>query len=171
MVLCIVLAVFAVVLDQITKLLVVQRIAENASAEGIRGVFRLTYVKNSGAAFGMFANHRWVFLIFSVVAIVAILLYVWKTKPKSLWVRLGLGMILGGGIGNMIDRVRFGYVVDFIDLSFMRFAIFNVADSFVTVGCVLLFVWLIASTIQERRALKVPAPAEHSSPAEDDHDV
>ena len=168
MVLCIVLAVLAVVLDQITKLLVVQNIAEFASAEGIPFLFRLTYVKNTGAAFGMLADHRWVFLIFSAVAIVAILLYVWKTKPRSPWVRLALGMILGGGIGNMIDRIRLGYVVDFIDVTFMRFAIFNVADSFVTVGCVVLFVYLIASMIQERRAGENPAVSNEN--AEDGND-
>ena len=161
MVLCIVLAGIVVVLDQITKLLVVGHIAEYASAEGIPFLFRLTYVKNTGAAFGMLTNHRWVFLVFSVVAMAAILLYLWKSKPRSLLTRLALGMILGGGIGNMIDRIRLGYVVDFIDLSFMKFAIFNVADSFVTVGCVLLFVYLILETVKEKRQAAPPAEDAH----------
>ena len=161
MVLCIVLAGIVVVLDQVTKLLVVGHIAEYASAPGIPLLFRLTYVKNTGAAFGMLQDHRWVFLVFSVVAIAAILLYLWKTKPRSLLTRLALGMILGGGVGNMIDRIRLGYVVDFIDLSFMKFAIFNVADSFVTVGCVLLFLYLILETVKEKRQAAPPAEDAH----------
>ena len=165
MILCLVIAAAAIFLDQITKLLVVQNISEGASVEGIRGVFRLTYIENKGAAFGMLSEHRWVFMVLSTVAIVAILIYLWKEKPRSILVRLSLGMILGGGIGNMIDRIFRGFVVDFIDLQFIPFwsYIFNVADIFVCVGCGLLILHLILSEIREHKQKKAAAPMEDSS--------
>ena len=159
MILCLVIAAAVIFLDQITKLLVVQNISEGASVEAIRGVFRLTYTENEGAAFGILSEHRWVFMVMSAIAIVAILIYLWKEKPQSILVRLSLGMILGGGIGNMIDRIFRGAVVDFIDLQFIPFwsYIFNVADTFVCVGCGLLILHLILSEIRERKQKKAAA--------------
>ena len=153
MILCLVITAAAVLLDQITKLLVVQNIAEGTFAQGLKGVFRLTYIENKGAAFGILSEHRWIFMVLSVIAI-AILFYLWKEKPQSMLVRLSLGMILGGGIGNMIDRIFRGAVVDFIDLEFMRFYVFNVADSFVCIGCALLILYLILSEIREGKKKK-----------------
>ena len=154
MILCLVITAAAVLLDQITKLLVVQNIAEGTFAQGLKGVFRLTYIENKGAAFGILSEHRWIFMVLSVIAIAAILFYLWKEKPQSMLVRLSLGMILGGGIGNMIDRIFRGAVVDFIDLEFMRFYVFNVADSFVCIGCALLILYLILSEIREDKKKK-----------------
>lgn len=157
MILCLILAAMAVLLDQITKLLVLQNIGEGASVEGIRGVFRLTYIENKGAAFGILAHQRWVFMVLSVIAIAAILFYLWKEKPKSILVRLSLGMILGGGVGNMIDRIFRGAVIDFIDLEFMDFYVFNIADSFVCVGCALLILYMILSEVREKKQKKESA--------------
>lgn len=154
MILCLIITAAAALLDQITKLLVVQNIAPGTFAPGLKGVFRLTYIENKGAAFGILSEHRWIFMVLSAIAIAAILFFLWKEKPKSLLVQLSLGMILGGGIGNMIDRVFRGAVVDFIDLEFMRFYVFNVADSFVCVGCALLILYLILSEIQEKKKKK-----------------
>lgn len=154
MILCLIITAVAALLDQITKLLVVQNIDQGTFAPGLKGVFRLTYIENKGAAFGILSEHRWIFMVLSVIAIGAILFFLWKEKPKSLLVQLSLGMILGGGIGNMIDRVFRGAVVDFIDLEFMRFYVFNVADSFVCVGCALLIIYLILSEIQEGKKKK-----------------
>lgn len=154
MILCLIITAIAALLDQITKLLVVQNIAPGTFAPGLKGVFRLTYIENKGAAFGILSEHRWIFMVLSAIAIAAILFFLWKEKPKSLLVQLSLGMILGGGIGNMIDRVFRGAVVDFIDLEFMRFYVFNVADSFVCVGCALLILYLILSEIQEKKKKK-----------------
>ena len=152
MILCLVVAAAAIFLDQITKLLVVQNISEGASVEGIRGVFRLTYIENKGAAFGILAEHRWIFMILSVIAIVAILFYLWREKPKSILVCLSLGMILGGGIGNMIDRILRGAGIDFVEVELIHFPyIFNVADAFVCVGCGLLILYLILSEVQNRK--------------------
>ena len=90
----------------------------------------------------------------SVIAIVAIIVYMWRTKPKNMWLKTALGMIVGGGIGNMIDRTLNGYVVDFFEVEFVNFAVFNVADAFVTVACGILIVYVIVSSVKESREAK-----------------
>ena len=104
----------AIFLDQLSKWLVVTYLP----AEGfelIPGVLRFTYVENRGAAFGMLADQRWVFIIISTLALSAIAFYMFKYKPEGWLVRCSLAFIIGGGIGNMIDRVLLSYVIDFID--------------------------------------------------------
>lgn len=150
--LCLCLAVVA--LDQISKYLVVQNIALGETVKCIDGLFHLTYIRNKGAAFGMLADHRWVFMAVSVAAIAAIFVYLWRAKPKSPWLKAALGMIMGGGIGNMIDRTVNGYVVDFFEVEFVKFAVFNVADAFVTVACGILVVYLAADAVREGKAEK-----------------
>lgn len=148
----------AVVVDQVSKILVVKYLKDIVSVELIPGIFRFTYVENRGAAFGMLSDNRWVFMIISTLAIGALIVYLWKFRPDSRLACLALSMIAGGGIGNMIDRVALGYVVDFID--FCAFPsvwmwVFNIADSFVCVGAGLLILWLIISMVQESREQKL----------------
>ncbi len=154
MVLSLVICAAVILLDQLSKYLVVQNIAEGGTVRCIDGLFHLTYIRNEGAAFGMLADHRWVFMVVSAAAIIAIIVYIWRAKPRSIWLKTALGMIIGGGIGNMIDRTLNGYVVDFIEVDFMKFAVFNVADSFVTVACGILIVYLIIETVREGKAEK-----------------
>ena len=144
----------AVVLDQLSKYLVLRWLAPIGTYPLWQGVLHFTYVENRGAAFGMLANHRWVFLAASTAAILAIGVYLFRARPSSVLERLSLAMIAGGGIGNMIDRVARGYVVDFIDVACIRFYVFNIADSFVCVGCALMILHLIRAEIRERRAKK-----------------
>ena len=115
MVLWIIIAAAVIAADRITKALTVSRLALGESVDVIPGVFRFTYVQNRGAAFGMLSNHRWVFILFSAVAIVGIIVYVIVKKPKDKLLMTALSLIVGGGIGNMIDRIGTGYVVDFLD--------------------------------------------------------
>lgn len=148
----------AVVVDQVSKILVIKYLKDIVSVELIPGVFRFTYVENRGAAFGMLSDNRWVFMIISTLAIGALIVYLWKFRPDSRLACLALSMIAGGGIGNMIDRVALGYVVDFID--FCAFPslwmwVFNIADAFVCVGAGLLILWLIISMVQESREQKI----------------
>ena len=154
MILSLCLCIAVVALDQLTKYLVVQNIAMGETVKCIDGLFHLTYVQNKGAAFGMLANHRWVFMAVSAVAIAAILVYLWRAKPKSLWLKSALGMIMGGGVGNMIDRTVNGYVVDFFEVEFVDFAVFNVADAFITVACGILIVCIAADAVKESKAGK-----------------
>ena len=103
-----------IVLDQISKLIAVKLLAPVESVPLWEGVLHLTYVENRGAAFGMLADHRWVFMSISSVAIIAIALYLYSGRNTSKLYTAALMMIVSGGIGNMIDRIALGYVIDFI---------------------------------------------------------
>ena len=106
-------------------------------------VVSLTYLKNSGAAFSMLENQQWFFTIITLTAMGAAFVYLYRHIKGSLWLLLGLTLIISGGIGNFIDRVRQGFVVDMFHLDFMNFAIFNVADIYLTVGVGLLLIYIL----------------------------
>ena len=132
-------ALLVVVLDQVTKYLTVANIALYEDVPFLPGVLQLTYVQNTGAAFSSFEGQQWLFaLIFLVFT--GMLLYEYFRKPMGFtpFERWCIAAIYGGGFGNMIDRVRMGYVVDMLETTFMDFPVFNVADCFITCGCVLL---------------------------------
>ena len=154
MILTFALMFLAVALDQISKQLVVNSMELFESVSVIPGFFRFTYIENKGAAFGILADHRWVFLVISTAAIIAFVFYLVKYRPKDLLLRISASFIVGGGIGNMIDRCFRGSVVDFIDVEFIDFYIFNVADMFVCVGCGLMILYLILAEVKEQRKKK-----------------
>lgn len=170
--LIVVLMLVAVFLDQISKYLVVIYMELGQSVDVIPGIFRFTYIHNKGAAFGSMTENRWLFMVFSTVAIVAILVFIFWKKPQSKLMLASLILICGGGIGNMIDRIRLGYVIDFLD--FCAFPnlwmwVFNVADAFVVVGSGMLMLWLILDMVKENRAEKAKKLAQ--SGAENDSDT
>lgn len=141
-----------VLLDQLSKWWVVNNLDLYESMYPIPAlshIFAITHLTNTGAAFGLLQEAGIFFTIASVVITVIILVYV-RRIPRERWLtRIALGMVVGGALGNLIDRLRLGYVVDFIDFSF--FAKFNVADSAISIGVVLLF---LATWLEER-----PRPA------------
>lgn len=146
-------AALCIGVDQLTKYLAVSALYPDKSVDVIEGVFRFTYVENRGAAFGSFTDHRWIFLLFSSLLIIALIAYTVVKKPKGWLICLSLGMIIGGGIGNMIDRISLGYVVDFLD--FCAFPnlwkwVFNGADSFVCVGTAMLMIWILISDQKDK---------------------
>ncbi len=155
-----VIIALCVVVDQVSKLLVVKNIPLNTgSVTVIPEVLEFIYVQNTGAAFGSMQDEssRWIFMTFSTVAIIAIMVYIFWKKPKSKLLCTALALIAGGGIGNMIDRIALKYVVDFIN--FIAFPKiwhfpFNVADSFVVVGSGLLILWMIIDTVREYKLEK-----------------
>ncbi len=149
-----------VLLDQLTKYLTILYLKPVGSVPIIQDVLHLTYVENTGAAFGMMKDQRWLFMTTSVVAIVVVLVYLFVKKPASRWECLALSFIVGGGIGNMIDRILLEYVVDMIDFCLINFAVFNVADSFVCIGVGLMMLVLVRAMIQESKAAKAAAATE-----------
>ena len=160
MILWILAIVAFVYLDQMTKYLAVIFLKGEPSFPIIKEVIHFTYVENRGAAFGMLKDHRWVFMVVSTVAILALIAYLILHRKESVLQSVALSMLIGGGIGNMIDRIGLGYVVDFIDFTLIDFAVFNVADSFVCVGVGLLLLYLIRSMIvisREEKAAKAEA--------------
>ena len=137
-------AAVIVAADQITKYLVVANIPLYSSVDAIDGLFHLTYVQNTGAAFSSFEGQQWLFIIIFIAFAVGI---VWEFSGKRMgftaFERWCIVAVFAGGLGNMIDRVRLGYVVDMIAVDFINFPVFNVADCFITCGCIALLVHLI----------------------------
>jgi signal peptidase II len=109
----------------------------------IKGFLDLTYSENTGAGFGMFKDGTLGLTVITAIIIVAIFAYLLIAKRKDIWLRISLVLIAGGGIGNLVDRIGLGYVRDFFEFTFMDFAIFNIADFFVTVGASMLIFYLI----------------------------
>lgn len=166
-----------VAFDQITKLLVVANIPHRTSVEVIPNIFRFTYIRNDGAAFGMLDNARWVFMVFSSIAIIGVLAYLFIKKPKDKLLCISLAFVVGGGVGNMIDRFRLGYVIDFLDFcAFPKLWMwtFNVADSFVVVGAGMLMLWMVLDLIKEMKEEKAQklaaAAAKNASDTEESND-
>lgn len=134
----------SVLCDIVSKYLVVQLLVPlGRSVTIIPGVLDFTFVKNYGAAFGMMSNSRWIFMSVSVVFIFVLIYVLKQSYSKSKLYNVSLAMLLGGGIGNMIDRIFVGYVVDFIEVTFVDFAVFNIADSCITIGAALFAVYLV----------------------------
>ena len=130
--------------DQFTKFLTVANIALYEDVPFIPGLLQLTYVQNTGAAFSSFEGQQWLFAVIFVV-FTGMIFYEYYKKPMGFlpFERWCIAAIYGGGLGNMIDRVRMGYVVDMIETTFMDFPVFNVADCFITCGCILLMLHLV----------------------------
>ncbi len=165
------IALAVVLLDQLTKHLAVEFLKPAGSVPLIDGVLHLSYVENTGAAFGIMKNSRWLFMVISVVAIIILIYVIAKYGKGHAFASVAVAMILGGGIGNMIDRVRIGYVIDFIDFRLINFAVFNVADSFVTVGALLLVCFLISEMARESKAAKAAAADADGVEREEDDAV
>ncbi len=130
-------------LDQFTKFLTVANIPLHGEQAFLPGFLGFTYLQNTGAAFSSFEGMQWLFALIFLGFTLAIF-YEYFKKPMGFTTteRWCIAAIYGGGLGNMIDRLRLGYVVDMIETQFMRFPVFNVADCFITCGCILLIVHL-----------------------------
>ena len=137
------LALGIAALDQFTKYLVVANIPLFGDVPFLPGFIQFTYVQNTGAAFSMMQGMRWVFIaIFAVLTVLIVLEYFKFRMPFTKFDRILIACIYGGGLGNMIDRAFRGYVVDMIETQFINFPVFNVADCFITCGCILLIIRL-----------------------------
>ena len=131
-----------VAFDQVTK-----RLAESALMGGkivtlLPGAVQLRYARNTGMAFSLFSGARWVFVALTALVCAGVLFYMFRNKCRSLWGYWSLGVLVAGGLGNLIDRVLYGYVIDFIEPTFMQFAVFNIADCAVTCGGISFVLWL-----------------------------
>jgi len=138
------LSIIFLLIDQISKLLVVKLLDINKSIVLIKNFFYLTYTHNTGAAFSILTGQR-IFLILIAITILAILFnYLRKNKVEGKIDKLAFSLIIGGSLGNLIDRIIRGYVVDFIDIKIFgyNFPVFNLADTFIVVGVFLLIITL-----------------------------
>ena len=143
-------------LDQLSKWLTVINLDFGETFPLIENVFHFTYVRNTGAAFSIFnqPDQRWIFMSISTVALVALSIYLWFNRKNGTLLCVALSFIIGGGIGNMIDRCLLKYVIDMLDFRLINFAVFNVADSFVCVGVGLFALAVLREEIREMKKEK-----------------
>ncbi len=146
------LAVIALILvaDLLSKKYVWNFLDQNGVQENVIGLFNLVKVKNEGAGFGIFQGKTIALTIITFIVVIAICVYLFFALKESEWLRISLVFVTAGGIGNIVDRIAFGYVRDFIQFSFWdSFPVFNIADSFVTIGAFMLVVVLIVMLVKE----------------------
>lgn len=144
-----------VIADQIIKMLVSAHLKPVGTVEVIDNIFSLTYVENRGVAFGMFKDMQWIFILITSVFIIAIIVYMFKTKPKGKLFYVCAGLIIGGGVGNLIDRAFYGYVIDYLSLSFFS-PVCNFADYCITIGTVMLVIYILffSDVLKNEKAIK-----------------
>lgn len=135
--------VLLIAADQISKLFTLRLLKPVGNVTLIKNILDLTYVENRGAAFGMMQNARWIFIVVTLAAIAAMIYYKIKHKPHGMVINSALSLLLSGAVGNMIDRVFRGFVVDMIEVTFISYPVFNIADCFVVVGAILLCVYIM----------------------------
>ena len=157
MVLNILIPVICIVLDQIVKYWAATDLQAIGSIPLWKGVFHLTYCENTGAAFSKFTGQRWMLLAVTVVLLVGLLWALYKGWMQNAFGRLSLQLIIGGAIGNMIDRILMGYVVDMFDFCLIDFPIFNVADIFLCVGVGMMVIYILFMEPRIEKAKKEAA--------------
>lgn len=148
------IAAVVVVIDQVIKYFVDLNLKPIGSTVAIPNILDLVYVENRGVAFGMFKDMRWIFVVLTGVVIVVFTVMLIKNAGKSKLFSLAAALIVGGGIGNLIDRVFLGYVIDYLQLSFFS-PVCNFADYCITAGTVLLIIYLLFfSDIKDDKKIK-----------------
>ncbi len=152
--LCVAIIIAGIAIDFISKRIAANNMVLHQSIPLWKDVLHITLVHNYGAAFGMMSGSRWIFITVSVVAIISFCSYLILTKSKRPMWLYSLAMMAAGGIGNMIDRIWLGYVVDFIDFTLIDFAVFNIADSFICVGAGLMMLDLVLDMIETGKEVK-----------------
>lgn len=141
--------------DQYIKYLVIEYLKPIEYYDVIEGFVRLRYVENTGAVFGSFATHTMLLTIFSLVLLGFTIFFLYTNKGKSKFMNICLMLMISGGIGNIIDRVRLHYVVDYIEPTFVRFAVFNFADCLITVGAFALVGYLLWDIVRDAKKAKL----------------
>jgi signal peptidase II len=137
------IVLFIVIIDQFTKYLTVTHLRPIESVTVIEGIFSFTYVENTGAAFGILQNHRWVFIALTIAIVFVMIYFLFFHIQNIMILKISITMILGGAIGNLVDRIRIGYVIDMLHVTFIDFPVFNIADAAVVIGTILLIFYLL----------------------------
>lgn len=142
--------VFVVVLDQVAKALVRASLKPASPIVLVKRLLYLTHVRNTGAAFGLMPGQQSLFILTSVLVLAGIGLYWWRARPRSLVLALSLGLVAGGALGNLIDRIAFGRVTDFVDIRILP--VFNFADMAIVTGAIGLFAWAMFAPLEPHEA-------------------
>lgn len=134
-----------VIIDQAIKYFIATGLKPVGELSVIDGLFKLVYTENRGVAFGMFQNMRWIFVAVTSILLFAIIFYMFRKRPSGKLFYVSAGLIIGGGIGNLIDRIVLGYVIDYLSLSFFS-PVCNFADYCITIGVILLVIYVLFFT-------------------------
>lgn len=132
-----------IAIDQVTKYFAKSYLYPDKAKDFIKGFIEFRYAENTGMAFSMFSGARWLFVAITAVVVIACIVYMFKKAQNNLWLYWTIGVLVAGAIGNLIDRIYLGYVIDFINPTFVNFAVFNIADCAVTLGAVSLVAYLV----------------------------
>ena len=138
-----VIAIVLIVMDQLSKFATIKWLKPIGTITVVEGIFDLNYVENRGAAFGIMQNQRWIFICLTIIITLALIFYKAKYKPKDKVLNTSICLLVSGAIGNLIDRIFRGYVVDMLEVTFINYPVFNVADCFVVIGAVLLSIYIL----------------------------
>lgn len=134
--------ILGIVLDQVVKIVIVKNIKLSEQKPVLKGLLSLTHLRNNGAAWSILEGQQWFFVLTTVI-VLAVAIWFWLKNLSKNWYAIGLTLIISGALGNFIDRVRQGYVVDMFQLDFINFPIFNVADILLSIGFVVLFIGIL----------------------------
>ncbi len=140
--------------DQLIKYFVIEYLKPIGVFELLEGFIRFRYVENTGAVFGSFASHTAVLTVVSIILLIVTVYFLVTQKNKSKLVSFTLLLMIAGGIGNIIDRIRLHFVVDYIEPTFIDFAVFNFADCLITVGAFVLMIYLVIDIVKEEKQKK-----------------
>lgn len=149
-----VMIVLIVLIDQVTKQLAISKLETVGTYTVIEGFLQFTYTLNEGIAFSLFESStvsKLIIIVVTALVCALILGYMYTNRCKSLWLYWSLGVLVAGGLGNLIDRVTYGFVVDFIEFTFVDFAVFNIADCAVTLGAASFIIYLVVDIIKDRK--------------------
>lgn len=149
-----VMIVLIVLIDQVTKQLAISKLETVGTYTVIEGFLQFTYTLNEGIAFSLFESStvsKLIIIVVTALVCALILGYMYTNRCKSLWLYWSLGVLVAGGLGNLVDRVTYGFVVDFIEFTFVDFAVFNIADCAVTLGAASFIIYLVVDIIKDRK--------------------
>lgn len=145
----VVMMIMIVAFDQITKYIAKSYLYPDKAKDFMKGFVEFRYAENTGVAFSLFSGGRWIFIVLTSAVAIGILVYMFKRAQNNLWLYWTLGVLASGAIGNIIDRVYLGYVIDFINPTFVNFAVFNIADCAVTLGTISLIAYLVSDMFKK----------------------
>lgn len=163
----IVSTVLLIALDQFTKQMAVNALYPHGTQPFIPGFLQFRYIENTGAAFSSFTNMTGFLIVVTAIALLAVAFVLFIRRPKDRLETISLVFIFSGGVGNLIDRIAKGYVVDFLEFQFIQFPVFNVADCLVCIGFVLLIIAFIRMELRDRKQKKLKQEQEAGKDAVD----
>ncbi len=161
MIISIIIILAIIIIDRLVKMWALVSLSQIETMPVWEDVFHLTYVENTGAAFSILREHTWILIVLTVIFCFFLLYYIFF-KKMSKWERITLSMVAAGGLGNLYDRIAYNYVIDMFDARIINFAVFNVADIFITCGGIAFMIIFLINDIKRNRELKNDSASDNN---------